>query len=349
MKFGMRTMLGIVFVVTCFLSFYPLDYYIMKPGQAYDVGDFISVQNGDEHDEGAFYMMTVSMGRATPVTYMLAMLDDYMEVVEPESVRQEEEDEEEYNIRQLKMMTDSQFNASYVAFSRANLDYQVTYKGVYVLNILKAGAADGILKPGDEIVEIDGKRIERQTFLLERIAQKKLGDEIALVINRNDELIDKTVTLAEIPKTNGRVGLGITFTESKTIKTDPKVIVETEDIGGPSAGLMFTLELLNQLTDEDITKGYLVAGTGEMYEDGTVGRIGGVERKVVAADEDGMDIFFAPDDAVTDAMLEVNPNITSNYEAAMKTAKEIGTEMKIVPVKTIDDALRYLESLAPKH
>lgn len=321
----------------------------MKPGKAYNVSDFISIQNGDEDDEGSFYMTTVSMGRATPLTYMIAMFNDYMEVVEPESVRQEEEDEEEYNIRQLKMMTDSQFNASYVAFSRANLEYQVTYKGVYVLNILKDGAAAEILKPGDEIVEIDGERIERQTFLLERIAEKQLGDDIHLVVNRNDELLDKTVTLAEIPGTEGRVGLGITFTESKSIKTDPKVIVETEDIGGPSAGLMFTLELLNQLTEDDITKGYEIAGTGEMYENGTVGRIGGVERKIVAADEDGIDIFFAPDDEITEAMLELNPNIVSNYEAAVETAKEIGTDMKIVPVKTIDDALAYLEKLAPKN
>ena len=349
MKVGTRTIMIILLVSTCFLAFFQLDYYIMKPGKAYDVSDFIAIQNGDEDDEGAFYMMTVSMARATPLTYMMAMFNDYMEVVDLESVRQEGEDEEEYNIRQLKMMTDSQFNASYVAFSRANLDYQITYKGVYVLNILKDGAADGVLKPGDEIVEIDGERIERQTMLLERIAEKKLGDQIQLVINRDDELLDKTVTLAEIPGTDGRIGLGITFTESKSIKTDPKIVAETEDIGGPSAGLMFTLELLNQLTDEDITKGYKVAGTGEMYEDGTVGRIGGVERKVVAAEEDGMEIFFAPDDELSEAMLERNPNIVSNYAAAVQTAKEIDSDMKIVPVKTIDDALNYLASLKPKN
>lgn len=339
----------IIFVMTCFLAFFQLDYYIMKPGKAYDVGDFITIQNGDEDDAGGFYMMTVSMGRATPLTYMVAMFDDYMEVVEPESVRQEGENEEEYNIRQLKMMTDSQFNASYVAFSRANLDYQITYKGVYVLNILKGGAADGVLKPGDEIVEIDGERIERQALLLERLAHKKRGEQIELVVSRGEELLDKTVTLAEIPGTDGRVGLGITFTESKSIKTDPKIIVETEDIGGPSAGLMFTLELLNQLTEDDLTKGYQVAGTGEMYEDGTVGRIGGVERKVVAADEDGMDLFFVPDDELSEAMLEHNPNIVSNYAAAVQTAKEIGTDMQIVPVKTIDDALNYLASLPSKN
>ena len=111
---------------------------------------------------------------------------------------------------------------------------------------------------------------------------------------------------------------------------------------------MFTLGILNQLLDKDLTKGYNIAGTGEMNEDGTVGRIGGVEKKVVAADEDHMEIFFAPDDKITNAMLKVNPSVKSNYEAAVETAKKIKTDMKIVPVKTIDDALNYLEQLEPK-
>lgn len=82
---------------------------------------------------------------------------------------------------------------------------------------------------------------------------------------------------------------------------------------------------------------------------GTVGRIGGIEKKIVAADKDGMEIFFAPDDEITETMLKYNPNIVSNYEAAVKTAKQLGTSMKVVPVKTIDDALDYLASLQPKN
>lgn len=101
------------------------------------------------------------------------------------------------------------------------------------------------------------------------------------MIHRNDKLLDRTITLKEIPASDGKVGLGITYSENKTIKTEPMVKVNAEDIGGPSAGLMFTLEILNQLLEEDITKGYLVAGTGEIHEDGTVGRIGGIEKKVV--------------------------------------------------------------------
>ncbi|WP_107942231.1 SepM family pheromone-processing serine protease [Metasolibacillus fluoroglycofenilyticus] len=333
------------FVVFSFLMFYKLDSYIMSPGSAYDVSEFVKVQNGDTEDGGTFNLMTVSMMRATPILYAIAFFKEHQEIMQLNTVRQNEEDDEEYNIRQLKLMTDSQFNALYVAFSKAGLDYQITLKGVYVLNVLAGGAADGIIKAGDEIVEVDGQRIQRQSELIEMISKAQKDDLVELVINRNNELLTKNVQLKEIPESEGRIGLGITFTESKSIKTDPKVNIDAEDIGGPSAGLMFTLEILNQLLDEDLTKGYAVAGTGEMYEDGTVGRIGGIERKVVAADRDGMEIFFAPDDEITEAMLQYNPKIESNYEAAVKTAKDIGTKMKIVPVKTIDDALAYLQAL----
>lgn len=341
--------LGIFFIVLMALSFYRMDYYITKPGGTYDVSDFLAVQNGDEDDKGSFYMTTVAMGRATPITYVMANFMDFYEIVKIDDVRQDEEDDEEYNVRQLKYMTDSQFNATYVAFNRAGLDYQITYKGLYVLNVLAKGAADGVLKPGDEIVEADGKRIDSLQTFQEIIAPKIKGDEINLVVKRKDQLLDQTLVIKEIPGTDGRYGIGITYSESKSIKTDPKVNVKTEDIGGPSAGLMFTLELLNQLKEEDITKGYEVAGTGEMLEDGTVGRIGGIEKKIVSADKKGVDIFFAPDDEITDAMLEYNPSVESNYETARKTAEKIKSDIKVVPVKTIDDALDYLESLQPNN
>src|SRR5690606_23603033 len=109
-----------------------------------------------------------------------------------------------------------------------------------------------------------------------------------------------------------RVGLGISFVEDSTITTDPEVKIDSEQIGGPSAGLMFTLEIINQLLEEDITKGYDVAGTGTMEREGEVGRIGGIDQKVMAADKDGMEIFFAPHDGEAE-------NIESNYGLAVHT------------------------------
>ena len=333
------------------LLLYPLDLYVMRPGNAYNVSEYVTVQGGDEDDQGSFSLMTVTLSKASPLMYVYAKFKDYYELISMNQVRQDEEDEREYNIRQAKLMKDSQFNALYVAFSRAHLNYDVTFNGVYVLNIITGGAADGVLKPGDEIVEIEGELIDSQTMFAERILNMLNQEQydIELVVKRDDKLLTKTVTLTEIPNSKGKVGLGIVFSESKSITTEPHVNIDIGSIGGPSAGLMFTLEILNQLVDEDITKGYMVAGTGEMLENGSVGRIGGVEKKVVAAHKAGMEIFFAPDDEITDEKLKQNPNLKSNYEAASETAKKIGTTMKIVPVKTVDDALDYLQQLQPKN
>lgn len=321
----------------------------MKPGSAYDVSRFVTVQTGDLDDTGSLSLMTVSMAPATPVTYAMAYFNEFEEIMKTEEVRQEEEDEDEYNVRQLKLMSDSQFNAIYVAFQRANLPYNISYNGITVLNVLEGGAADGKLNPGDEIVEVDGERAGRVDNLTKVLNAKQENEQVKLVIKRNDELIDQTLKVKEIPGTEEkRIGLGITYSENKTISTDPRVKVNTEEIGGPSAGLMFTLEILNQILDEDITKGYTIAGTGEMNEDGTVGRIGGIEKKVVAADKEGIEIFFAPDDEISEHVREINPSILSNYEAALQTAEKIGTDMKIVPVKTVDDAIEYLKQMPQK-
>ena len=110
---------------------------------------------------------------------------------------------------------------------------------------------------------------------------------------------------------------------------------------------MFTLEI-NQLMDEDLTKGYNVAGTGTMQETGEVGRIGGIDLKVIAADEADIEIFFAPDDELPEEVLKNNPSLRSNYLEAKEVAEKIGTKMKIVPVKTVDDALAYLEEMEAK-
>lgn len=342
------TLFIISMLAVIFLCFYRLDYYIMKPGSAYDVGEFVKVENGDVDDEGTINLTTVSMSKATPLTFLIAKFREHQDIMRMDEVHQKEEDEREYNVRQMTLMKDSQFNAILVAYKKAGLPYTVNDSGIIVLNVLSGGASDGILQPGDKIVEIDGKIIKKPEDLAHALETKKENDAVQLVVQRDEKLLDCSVTLKEIPDSDGKVGLGITYSENVSIRTEPIVKINSEDIGGPSAGLMFTLEILNQLLDEDITKGYRVAGTGVINEDGTIGRIGGIDKKVIAADKAGMEIFFAPDDEISEEAKKKNPEIASNYEEAVKTAKKINTDMKIVPVKTIDDALNYLESLPEK-
>ena len=168
----------VIFLLVLILCFYRLEYYVMKPGSAYDVSQFVNVQDGDYDDEGAFNLMTVAMFQATPITYIIAYFNEFQDILEIQDVRHEEEDEEEYNVRQLKLMTDSQFNALYVAFKKAEQPFTVQYNGITVLNVLSGGAADGKIEPGDEIVEIDGQIIHKAEDLTAILNAKKKDEKV---------------------------------------------------------------------------------------------------------------------------------------------------------------------------
>jgi PDZ domain-containing protein len=342
------SLIGVVLVIIAILFIYPLDSYISSPGGAYNLDPLVEVVGGDENDVGTFSLMTITVAKATPASYVFSKFTDTKKLLPPEKVRRDGENDKEYNIRQKKLMTGSQFNAITVAFDKANLPVDIQFDGVFVMMVLEKGAADGILEVGDKIRAVDGVKLKESGEFFKLIGDKKLGDEVTVSLDRNGKMFDSTLKLKEIPDSDGRAGLGVRFEEDRTLTTDPKIDFKTSNIGGPSAGLMFTLEIMNQLLDEDLTKGYKIAGTGEMLEDGTVGRIGGADFKVIAASRQDIEIFFAPADDLPEDVRKVNPGIMTNYEEAVKMAKKIGTKMEIVPVKTVDDALDYLASLEEK-
>ncbi|QTD42418.1 SepM family pheromone-processing serine protease [Sporosarcina sp. Te-1] len=348
MKMRKLGLYSLILVVLLFLFFYPLDSYISKPGGAYDLSPLVEVVGGNDQESGTFNLMTVSIAKANPVSYLFAKFSDERKIMPVQKVRREGENDKEYNIRQRKLMSDSQFNAITVAFDRVGLPVDIQFDGVFVVMVLPNSAADTILEVGDKIRSVDGKNLTESGQFASLISEKKEGDQVGLVIERGDKHLNVAVELKEIPNSEGRIGLGIQFQEDRLLTTQPDVKFSTGEIGGPSAGLMFTLEIMNQLMEEDLTKGYNIAGTGEMLPDGTVGRIGGAEFKVMAASKDGIEIFFAPDDELSEEVRTANPGIKTNYEEAVEAAKKIGTKMKIVPVKTVDDALDYLKQLEPK-
>ena len=135
------------------------------------------------------------------------------------------------------------------------------------------------------------------------------------------------------------------MTDHTAIKSDTQVTIDSGSIGGPSAGLMFTLEIYEQLTGKNLRQGKEIAGTGTINSAGEVSRIGGIDKKVASADQAGVEVFFAPDDEISKEMKKEYPELQSNYEEAKKAAKELNSSMKIVPVKTVQDALDYLENM----
>lgn len=150
--------------------------------------------------------------------------------------------------------------------------------------------ADGKLKAGDRIFKVDGMEFKSSDEFISTVSRKQEGSEITLTFERQDKTMKTSIPLKKLEET-GKPGVGITLVDDKEIEVDPAVNINSEEIGGPSAGLMFSLEIYNQLIKEDLTGGYKIAGTGTINSEGTVGRIGGIEQKVVAKRQSGSRYF----------------------------------------------------------
>lgn len=337
-RFYFRFSILLLALLLFLASFYTLPYYVSKPGMAKELEPIIEVENGYE-EVGSFMLTTIRMGKANVYTYLFASLNDYQEIYPEKVVRSEEETEEEYNVRQLHLMASSKQSAIEVAYKKAGIPINYTFKGVYVLNVVESMPASGKLEPGDRIFKVDNLEFASSEEFIEYVGGKTAGEKIKLTYERRNKEKEVEIEVSPFPDDETRVGVGIGLVDDKELQVKPKVEITTEDIGGPSAGFMFSLEIYNQLTEEDYTKGYEIAGTGTISPDGVVGPIGGIEQKIVAADKAGAEMFFAPNE---------RGEKDSNYQAAVRTAKDIGTDMKIIPVDTFDEAISYLEKLKPK-
>ncbi|BDG35032.1 SepM family pheromone-processing serine protease [Saccharococcus caldoxylosilyticus] len=322
-------------IIALLAIFIKLPYYVTMPGSAQDLKPLVHVEHGD-NDAGTFMLTTVRMGRANAISYLLAHARPFYELYPLEEIKQEGETDEEYTMRQLQLMEQSKEAAIAVAYKKAGKPVSYKTKGVYVMSVLPHMPAEGQLKVGDRIVAINGKKMTTSDQMVKYIRAKKKGDKIHVTFVRGKKQREATLALMPFPHEPKQIGIGISLATDYDIVTNPPVRVDSEQIGGPSAGLMFSLEIYNQLVKEDITKGHKIAGTGTINMEGEVGPIGGISQKIVAADREGAEIFFAPNE---------HGAADSNYREAVKTAKKIGTKMKIVPVDTFDDAIRYLKQM----
>lgn len=340
MKISKRLLLFSVITVLLvyLLTVYKLPYYIYKPGSA-DKLDMIVEVDGGYKSKGDMRLVTVSGLQATPLFYLWAKLASFHEIVPLEEVRPKELSDEEYMQIQLQMMESSQESSVRVAYEMANRDVDLIFDGVYVLSVLEGMPAEGKLKIGDRIISIDETDIKEADDLMEYIESKQAGDSIEIELIREEKTMFVDVELAALEDLDNKAGMGIQLVTNSSVVTDPEIQFSSGNIGGPSAGLVFALEIYDQLIEEDLTKGYQIVATGAIDVEGNVSRIGGVDKKVVAADHANADIFFAPYEGGAS---------NSNYEVAKKTAEEIKTNMKVVPVDTFNEALEYLQELEEK-
>jgi PDZ domain-containing protein len=339
-------------IIVLYLAFFiRLPYFIFMPGTAEEIKPMVTLSKGSDTEQGALMLTTVRVSDTNIVNYLIALVHPYEELQPKSSVFRQGESETDYSQRQQFVMISSQSSAMQAAYKKAQVPFHIKNEGVRVLQLLPGMPAEKVLKAGDTLLKIDDVTIVASTDLLNYIRTKKTGDSVTVTFRRDKSEQTSTLQLAELPVQQGskeaaRAGVGIVPADMQSVKADQEdkqVTIKAGEIGGPSAGLMFSLEIYNQLVPEDITKGYKIAGTGTIDAEGVVGVIGGIQHKIVAADKAGAEIFLAPKDI---RPKEGSPIL--NYTAAVERAKEIHSKMKIVEVETMDDALRYLASLPLK-
>ncbi|MGG1661480.1 SepM family pheromone-processing serine protease [Brevibacillus sp. NRS-1366] len=336
---GFSWTLALVSVLLGLSFFVPTNYYVTRPGSAIELGPMIDVEGGKKDETGSFMLTTVRMGEANLAWYVYAKFAADAELMPKELVVSKGENSEDFVRREQAVMDNSQKIAEAVAFRLAGYDVKIEKQGVWVMGTIEGLPAKQVLKIGDVITAVDGIRTAEATDLLQVLSKKSAGDKVEITYTRDGQEAKTMLTLVPLPESKS-VGIGVRPDNKQSILIPKTVNIASQGIGGPSAGLMMTLEIYDQLnTSTDLTKGYKIAGTGTISLDGTVGRIGGINHKVIAADKAGAEIFFAPQDT---------PDQSSNYEEALATAKRIGTTMKVVPIKTVGDAVAYLNDQKPK-
>ncbi|GEK91514.1 SepM family pheromone-processing serine protease [Alkalibacterium kapii] len=321
----------------------PIPYYIERPGSAVVINDKVEVSGQTDKSGSPFMLTTVEMFKATPFSSLFQILPYYSIVSESELLG-DYDDYGQYRELQNYYMDYSIDTAKAAAFNAADLPYDINYEGVYVMSVTQESDFYGKLKMGDSITHINGEAFENTDEFIDYVSNQSVGDNVTLTVVRNDTVEKISGELIRVKET-GKPGIGITLATQSSVTTTPEVSIDAGRIGGPSAGLMFSLQIYRMLVEEELADDLIVAGTGTIAENGEVGRIGGIDKKIIAADEEGADIFFAPDDEIDDKVLEEYPELESNYKTALETAEDIETDMRIVPVKNIDDAINYLDEL----
>lgn len=306
---------------------------IELPYLAYSPGPVANALDGIEADispvddpEGNLLMLTVVGQPVNILEAVIAGFDPQVDLVRREAVRRPDETDEEYRSRVLAQMSDSNHRAILAALTHLGYDMEVVE--VVIEDVLEGVPAHDVLQRGDTIVAFDGLPISRADDLPPLIQERGVGDTVGITILRDGQEMEVEVVLVEREEEPGVPMIGITLGQ---ITQPPfEIDIRTGDVGGPSAGLIHTLAIIDVLTEGDLTKGHIIAGTGTIDPtDGSVGAIGGVKQKVVAAEAAGASHIMVP---------------VANYPAALEAPRE---NIKIVPVASLDEALAFLDSLPP--
>ncbi|HST26198.1 MAG TPA: PDZ domain-containing protein [Gaiellaceae bacterium] len=309
----------------------PSDTWLFIPDNAHPAADVVRVQGEKpQHGPGRIYFLDVQERKARQLEVDFpGLTPDGTSFVPTAEVQPSGANESQTQQFELQQMVTSQQIAGAVALRQLGYKVKISGAGALVQAVEPGAPAQGRLIPGDIIVSVDGTKVTTSGQARALLRKRKPGAKVTLGL-RNESGF-RTVTLKTIPEPGAPTVpvVGILISQAANIKLPIPVAIDTGNIGGPSAGLAFALEVMQKL-GKNVDRGYKIAATGEIFLDGSVGPIGGAEQKAVGARQSGVDIMLAP----------AGENAT--------TARKYAGHMRVIPVESFRQALHVLATLPPK-
>lgn len=316
----------IIFIVLIILIKWPVNYYIVTGGGTLETDPRVEVKN-EYKNKGTFNMCYVSELKGTIATYLLSYVLGYDRENVEESKASNSESLEDIEYRNKLWLASANNAAAYVAYKKAGKTANIKDKGIYIF--AKLDESDTDLEVADRLVSIDGEEGKSLEDFKRIINTKNDGSTVKIMVMHNGKSYERKAKVTDI---KGKKYIGVELMEYTDYNFDPEVEFKFKDSeGGPSGGLMLSLEIYNELTKKDITHGLNIAGTGMIDEYGNVGEIDGVKYKIRGAEKDSMDAFLVP--------------AGRNYKEAINTKKKYNLKIKVIEVKTFDDALKKIKRL----
>ncbi len=306
----------------------PSNEYVFLPDPAHPVAPLVTVKGGHDPERGGVYFVDVIVKKASLLERLFGGLHEGADLYPAGAINPPGVNDAQRRRIDIEDMHRSQEIAAAVALRTAGKKVTLRSTGALVDAIDPTLPAAGKLEPDDVIVAIDGKRVTSPKDVFKTMGRVKVGQSVRITIRRDKKtLIEQMKTVSSGPPTN-RAIVGVSIEPAVDIKLPISVRIDAGNVGGPSAGLAFALEVLEEM-GRDVVHGHNIAATGEIRPDGTIGSIGGIKQKTIGARKAGVDAFLVPagDNA--------------------RVARQHADGLRIIPVETFPQALRALATLGP--
>ena len=320
---------GLVLLVLVLGSYVvPSDEYIFLPDPAHPVAPLVTVPGGHDPTRGGVYFVDVVVRKATLLERLFGGLHDGADLYPAKAVNPPGVGEQQRRRIDLQDMHRSQEIAAAVALRAAGKKVVLRPVGARVAFVEDGKPAVGKLEPDDVIVAVNGARIRGPKDVFTRMRKTAVGDSVHFTVRRGRQSLVIPIRTVAADSGPRRPVVGVFLEPALDIHLPFNVRIDAGNVGGPSAGLAFALEVMEEL-GRDVVHGHRVAATGEIFPDGTVGPIGGIKQKTIGARQAHVDAFLVPagDNA--------------------RDAKKHAAGLRILPVENFSQALRALATLGP--